>query len=543
MTDFIFFLILIIGMFTVVIGTEIYQKIQFRKSIAAHLKYRFKFDDIERSFAFYDTYYKKYTDLTIQDESPLHWIDDKTWSDLNMLDMFKALNFTYTSVGENHLYHVLRLQSSLSHYSIWESIKENTAFHQKLVTLLAKLGKQTYPNYDWQSYQYRFHPIYYVLSFLPILSILLALWHIELSIIALPISLCINYIVSLRFNHYVDRDVDSLFFTGRIIHTMNKINQLQLTPNFEHDLDKLNQVNRWRFLLLKAQTIPGYIFLLIKYMFLIDIHLYHMLVKRFKMNHETIHACYRYVGEIDALLAVDQWRHHQAHCTTPSVSKNFHFTSLVHPLVNEAVPNDFDFDYSVLLTGSNASGKSTFMKATAINLILAQAINTVTAEQFEFQPGVVKTAMANADDVLTGDSYFMAEIKSLKRLLNIHPESPHYYFIDEIFKGTNTAERIAASTSVLEYLSQFHQLKMIAATHDIELTFTLDAHFKNYHFNEQIYEDAIHFDYKIKEGPANTRNALELIRIMKFPAEIYTQAQRYVSSFEASKQNRPTDSK
>lgn len=105
MTDFIFLMILIIGMITVVIGTEIYQKIQFRKSIAAHLKYRFKFDDIERSFAFYDTYYKKYTDLTGQDESPLIWVDNKTWSDLNMLDMFKALNYTYTSVGENHLYH------------------------------------------------------------------------------------------------------------------------------------------------------------------------------------------------------------------------------------------------------------------------------------------------------------------------------------------------------------------------------------------------------------------------------------------------------
>lgn len=216
----------------------------------------------------------------------------------------------------------------------------------------------------------------------------------------------------------------------------------------------------------------------------------------------------------------------------PIVKSNLKFKGLTHPLIEQAVPNDFDFTQNVLLTGSNASGKSTFMKAIALNLILAQAVQTVTAQQFHYQPGIVKTTMANADDVLSGDSYFMAEIKSLKRLLNYDASIPHYFFIDEIFKGTNTAERIAASQAVLEYLAQFQEIKVIAATHDIELTRQLHPIYANYHFNETIQQNAIHFDYTIKKGPANTRNALELIRIMDFPLIIYQNAKQHVESFD-----------
>ena len=83
------------------------------------------------------------------------------------------------------------------------------------------------------------------------------------------------------------------------------------------------------------------------------------------------------------------------------------------------------------------------MKALAINLILAQTIETATADAFSYRPGLVYTSMANADDVLSGDSYFMAELKSIRRLFDIETHMPVYCFIDEIFKGTNTTERIA----------------------------------------------------------------------------------------------------
>lgn len=132
--------------------------------------------------------------------------------------------------------------------------------------------------------------------------------------------------------------------------------------------------------------------------------------------------------------------------------------------------------------------------------------------------------MANKDDVLSGDSYFMAELKSIHRLLNTKSKNAIYCFIDEIFKGTNTVERIAASESVLSYLNTYENYKVIAATHDIELAKYLEGNYKNYHFNEFIEENHIYFDYKIKEGKADTRNAIELLRISQFPLNIYQRA-------------------
>ena len=174
------------------------------------------------------------------------------------------------------------------------------------------------------------------------------------------------------------------------------------------------------------------------------------------------------------------------------------FTNLIHPLLENAVPNDLDINHNILLTGSNASGKSTFMKALAINLILAQTIETATADAFSYRPGLVYTSMANADDVLSGDSYFMVELKSIRRLFDIETHMPVYCFIDEIFKGTNTTERIA-SESVLSYLNHQPEYRIVATTHDIELSELLKDNYQNFHFNETIENDEIHFDYKIKK--------------------------------------------
>lgn len=172
------------------------------------------------------------------------------------------------------------------------------------------------------------------------------------------------------------------------------------------------------------------------------------------------------------------------------------------------------------------------MKAVAINIILAQTINTVTADKFSYQPGLVYTSMANADDVLSGDSYFMAELKSIRRLFDIKTMSPVYCFIDEIFKGTNTTERIAASESVLSYLNAQPKYKIVAATHDIELSELLQPDYRNYHFNESIEHNEIYFDYKIKSGKANTRNAIELLRITHFPDKIYKRAKQQVKDID-----------
>ena len=127
------------------------------------------------------------------------------------------------------------------------------------------------------------------------------------------------------------------------------------------------------------------------------------------------------------------------------------------------------------MTGSNASGKSTFLKTAALQAILAQTVHTVLAKEYEASYFRVFSSMALRDDLVGEESYYMVEIRSLKRILDrMVEEVPLFCCVDEVLRGTNTVERIAASSQILLRMAQ-ERLLCFAATHDIELTYLLRA--------------------------------------------------------------------
>ena len=139
--------------------------------------------------------------------------------------------------------------------------------------------------------------------------------------------------------------------------------------------------------------------------------------------------------------------------------------------------------------------------------------------------------MALKDDILNSESYFMVEIRSLKRIVdNVNNEKPTLCFVDEILRGTNTIERIASSCEVLGYLSLGNCL-CFAATHDIELTYLLEGKFDNYHFEENITDKDIEFDYKLHRGKAQSRNAIKLLSFMGYDADIVGKASNRAADF------------
>lgn len=520
-----FILLLVVALVGMTLITKTVHRIRHQRILTYHLEHFTRFDTTENPHAVYDAYFNS------RHTARNTIIDDKTWSDLSMDLLFDKLNATYTSIGENHLYSALRLQTSLVHYDFLEQLRPYPNQHREIVKRLVDLGKSIYPNYDKDILKQQDQWVYAFLLAMPFVGLMISFFNLGIGLLWICFAFFLNIIISFRYNYYVEKDLKQLFIMGRVVRETEILSKMTITPEFNHSLKPLSSISRLRFLLINVETIPGYFVMVFKYMFLVDIHLYATLVRRFIKHYDTVLECYRYIGELDSLLAVYQYRCH--YDTSEPVEADYvTFEGLTHPLIDEAVPNDFDFNQNVLITGSNASGKSTFMKAVALNLIMAQAIRTVTADKFHYTPGMVKTTMANADDVTSGDSYFMAELKSLKRLFLQDAAVQHYYFIDEIFKGTNTTERVAASHAVLDYLNQQSHLKIIAATHDIELTEVLAHQYANYHFNEHVTDGEIVFDYHIKEGPANTRNALELIRIMQFPNRIYTDAQAYVKQLE-----------
>lgn len=204
---------------------------------------------------------------------------------------------------------------------------------------------------------------------------------------------------------------------------------------------------------------------------------------------------------------------------------------LYHPLLSAPVKNSIQTDRGVLLTGSNASGKSTFLKAVALGAVLAQTIYTVPAESFSASFTRVMSSMALRDDLLGGESYFMVEIKALKRILDACGEPcPVLCFVDEVLRGTNTVERIAASSRILQSLAGGGVL-CFAATHDIELTHLLENDYNNYHFEETIEDGDISFNYLLKKGRAQSRNAIRLLELMGYDRCVIKEAEDMAERF------------
>jgi DNA mismatch repair ATPase MutS len=204
---------------------------------------------------------------------------------------------------------------------------------------------------------------------------------------------------------------------------------------------------------------------------------------------------------------------------------------LYHPLLDNPVPNSISEERSVLITGSNASGKSTFVKTLAINAVLSETIFTSLSKSYKASYFMIYSSMALRDNIFSNESYYIVEIKSLKRIIDsLNEDIPALCFIDEVLRGTNTLERIAASSHILSSLAKSNTL-VFAATHDIELTHILDKYYSNYHFQERISENEILFDYKLYEGRAVSKNAIKLLGMLGYSKDIIQNAEKAAEEF------------
>ena len=139
--------------------------------------------------------------------------------------------------------------------------------------------------------------------------------------------------------------------------------------------------------------------------------------------------------------------------------------------------------------------------------------------------------MALKDNLLNNESYYIVEIKSLKRIIDaIDDRVPVLCFVDEVLRGTNTIERIAASSHILKYLSR-QNVMCFAATHDIELTHMLVDDYSNYHFTENVQKNDIQFSYELLKGRATSRNAIQLLNIIGFEKSIVKNADELAHKF------------
>lgn len=510
------------------IGLKFYESYKLRKDVEQLWDKQARLSNSDALYVSFHNYFVNIMESEDTDERDI--VDDETWSDLDVAQLMKKINFSFTTIGDEILYAALRnaLPDKTVNETHIEKIQNDASYRKEISYQLAKLGRAGNSNTSKFMYETipdkTYQPLFILLSFLPVIGVFLFFVNPLLSFSTILIGLGLNIYFSMKHKSTTGFDYRDIFYAISIIVTAGKIDSKYnrsglrrlsfLSPLFINE-DKVGEMN-----------IAVQLFTSFKLLFLIDYHLYHIIYKTINKHHALYKEAWHFVADLDLHYTIAMWRETLPYYAEPikENGSNLVTEGLYHPLVEDAVDNALNFTGDILLTGSNAAGKSTFMKAIGLNIITSNGLNTSTSKYFSYTPGKVISSMDITDSVTLGDSYFISEVKSLKRIIDEIDEFEGivYCIIDEIFKGTNTIERLAAGEALLRYLHEKENVYLIVATHDMELTELLSGEMAFYHFSESMDGDDVYFDYKIKSGVAKTSNAIELLRLHDFPDEVYT---------------------
>lgn len=274
---------------------------------------------------------------------------------------------------------------------------------------------------------------------------------------------------------------------------------------------------------LRANLITNFIF---NGIFQIDIFIVRKLAIWKKLYGSDLEKWFMTIAQIEALTSISVIGQVKETYCFPDIlddkEPHMKFEYVCHPLIAEskAVPNNMVLQNNTyIITGSNMSGKTTFLRTLGVNAKLALLGAPVCAKRCEISLMDIYTSMRIKDDVNEGISTFYAELLSIKAMMDASKkEQPILVLIDEIFKGTNSADRILCAKEAICRLHLPWVITLVS-THDFELC-ALDQdkniNAQNYHFEEYYDHDEIHFDYLLKNGKCTTTNAKELMRLAGF---------------------------
>ncbi len=485
-------------------------------------------------------------------------IDDITWNDLNMDAFFRQINYTFSASGEEYLYYTLRNVTNTKEEL--EHLEEVVDFfmqhpHERVKTqlLMRDLGfTGKFSLYDYlENLDYlgeRNSRKEWFLNFLFVPLFGLMFFNMPLALLGLAVLIVYNITSYFKEKKVIEPYIISFNYVMRLMKMSGKLCKLDMPACREHqqiivkhnkELQAVTAGSFWVF----WQTSGNILDVVIDYVrmiFHVDIIIFNRMLAHVRAHTADIDAIIGQVGYLEMAVAVGAMRTsmEEGYCV-PVFEKgdDMRLVNVYHPLLKSPVKNSIHVKKGILLTGSNASGKSTFLRTVALNAIMAQTLHTCAADEYVAPLYRIYSSMSLKDDIGSGESYYIVEIKALKRILDAAAlgERRVLCFVDEVLRGTNTVERIAASTQILKSLTGMNLL-CFAATHDIELTGLLENEFDNYHFEEEIRDGDIFFHYKLLDGRATTRNAIKLLEIMGYAPEIIDSAQKMAGDFLATGQ-------
>ncbi|WP_308552141.1 hypothetical protein [uncultured Peptoniphilus sp.] len=468
-------------------------------------------------------------------------VDSITFYDLNLLDYIKRIDYSMSTMGASSLYARTReARPILKDLDTLRYIREN---QEETISLMAKFlsfgeikNKELFTLLK-NGIEAKFSFELYVKFYPLIAALVLGLFFVS------KISFLSGITLILATNAIITKDISKKTQgASKMLTMLGKFSKLGMDVlKTDLELESIERLRDYKTLLKKINRKTGsfynkvgldtdIFYELISTVTLHEAMLFLSIKDLVNENKENLCKLYFILGDIDNEIALSNLYYNldlvcKADVADKTEDISIEGEELHNPIIylkdkEESVGNTFKFTKDILLTGSNASGKSTFLRTIGINHLMAKTLGFVVAKKFKTTYTDIFTSIDIKDSIEEKTSYFMAEAKTIKKMID---NPGNIYLLDEVFKGTNTIDRISAASSTLDYLSK--QGFVVAATHDIELTNILEKDFCNYHFEEVVTKDEIKFDYKLKEGRAATRNAIRILEMYDYP-EIITKKAR-----------------
>lgn len=431
------------------------------------------------------------------------FIDDITWNDLDMDRIFMLLNQTFSAVGGDCLYDILRKpvfeEKELKYRNrLMLFFAKNQEIREQVQTILASVRKSgsnsiyenihvtTEVNIKGKNVQIGFCSAFF-------LSLLVFILAPNPGVFLFLLVCVVNIGAYMTQKQEVDAYLSSFRNVLQLLEAYKKLEKLKI-PELEAAMargipaqKKLAGFQKRSSLVIDRSStgggLEGMLMDYIRMLTHIDLIKFQDMMKSMKENRKELEELIYTLGYIDSMISIASFRETLPYYTCPEFREEkrayMDVENLYHPLIENPVANSISAQGGILVTGSNASGKSTFLKNIAINSIFAQTIYTCTASSYCAPYFQVMTSMALRDDLGSGESYYIVEIRSLKRILDAAKSGENLLcIIDEVLRGTNTIERIGASSQILANICKNNVLSF-AATHDIELSYMLQEYYEN----------------------------------------------------------------
>jgi hypothetical protein len=489
-------------------------------------------------------------------------LDDRTWADLNLDDVYVAVDRTTSTLGRAALYHRVRAAPAAEHLDAFETLvtrmTDDTAARTRASRALDRLQEPNGYDLWWleQPDAIDPRPWHVLFPLLGVTALVLLIASIRWPTM-LPAFLGI-VAVSVVVRYATDRGVFTratafrqlapIIATGQALGFLNDAGASPITAPLSADvprLTRLKAIARWvsgdPFMLAVnpnplagiATEVVSVVYEYLNLVFLLDANGVYFGGKDLRTHGRALLRVLTAIGDVDVAISDAALRAETSPWCRPvfvSAGSPITMTSARHPLVANAVPNTITLaaGRGLVVTGSNMSGKSTLLRTVGVNIVMAQTLHTSFAAEYSAPQLSVRSCIGRSDDIVSGKSYYMAEVEALLDLVRISArETPHMFLLDELFRGTNAVERIAAGQAVLRELlagGGGHLHSALAATHDDELTDLLVDRYDAVHFGDDVGESGLVFDYRLKSGRATTRNAIALLKLNGAPERLLSDA-------------------